>query len=182
MNDRCGRRNIVLTGFMATGKSAVGRRLASRLGYDFVDVDCLIEAEAGMAISEIFTSRGEAAFRELETRMVEVAARREGCVIATGGGAIVDPRNFESLSRSGIIVTLTADPDTILSRIGAGADRPLLGGGEKRERIQSLLATRASAYARAHLTLDTSKRSVDEVVEALVSLLRLHQVTPVEGT
>mgnify|MGYP001054288363 CR=1 FL=1 len=172
----------MLTGFMATGKSAVGRRLASRLGYDFIDVDDLIEAKAGMAIPEIFTSRGEAAFRELETRMVEVAAGRVGCVIATGGGAIVDPRNFEALRRSGVIVTLTADPDTILSRIGAGADRPLLEGGEKRERIRNLLAARAAAYARAHLTVDTSKRTVDEVVDALVSLLRSHQVTAVEGT
>jgi shikimate kinase len=181
MNNRCGRRNIVLTGFMATGKSSVGRQLALRLEYDFVDVDCLIEAEAHMSIPEIFTSQGEAAFRELEARMVERAAARIGCVIATGGGAIVDPRNFESLSRSGIIVTLTADPDTILSRIGTGTDRPMLKGGERRERIQNLLAARASTYAKAHLTVDTSRRTVDEVVDDLLNLLRSRHLTSREG-
>lgn len=168
---RCDRRNIVLTGFMATGKSSVGRQLASRLGYDFVDVDGLIEAEAGIPIPEIFTRQGEAAFRELEARMVEHAAGRTGCVIATGGGAIVNPRNLEALRRNGVIVTLTADPDVILSRIGAGADRPLLEGGGKRERIQDLLAARAPAYASADLTVDTSNQTVDEVVDHLVNLL-----------
>ncbi len=179
---RRGKRNIVLTGFMATGKSSVGRQLASRLGYDFVDVDGLIEAEAGMPIPAIFTRQGEAAFRELEARMVESAAGRVGCVIATGGGAIVNPRNLEALRRSGVIVTLTADPDIILSRIGAGADRPLLEGGEKRERIQDLLAARAPVYARADLSVDTSNRSVDEVVDHLVDLLCSFHVTAREGT
>jgi len=179
---RCERRNIVLTGFMATGKSSVGRQLANRLGYDFVDVDGLIEAEAGMPIPDIFTSQGEAAFRELEARMVELTAGRAGCVIATGGGAIVNPRNLAALKRNGVIVALTADPDVILSRIGAGADRPLLAGGEKRERIQRLLDARASAYAKADLSVDTSNRSVDEVVDQLVALLSSYPVAAPEGT
>jgi len=177
---RCDRRNIVLTGFMATGKSSVGRQLANRLGYDFVDVDGLIEAEAGTPIPEIFTSQGEAAFRALEARMVELVAGRTGCVIATGGGAIVNPRNLEALKRSGVVIALTADPETILWRIGSGEDRPMLRGGERQDRIRRLLEERAPAYAKADLTVDTSDRSVDEVVNHLLDLLATHRVTAVE--
>lgn len=177
MTAKGGGRNIVLTGFMATGKTSVGRQLAARLGYDFVDVDVLIEAEAGMPIPEIFTTRGEPAFRELEARMVERAAGRTACVIATGGGAIVNPQNLEALKRSGVVIALTADPETILSRIGRGEDRPMLRGGERRERIRLLLTERAPAYARADLTVDTSGHGVDEVVNRLMDLLGTQRVT-----
>ncbi len=174
------KRNIILTGFMATGKSSVGRRLAVRLGYEFLDLDPLIEAKAGMPIPEIFATQGEAIFRELEARMVERAAGRTGCVVATGGGAIVDPRNLEVLKRSGVIIALTASPDVILSRIGGGDDRPMLRGGEKRERIGLLMKERAPAYARADLIVDTSDRTMDEVVDHLVKLLARHRISPAE--
>jgi len=180
MTAKGGRRNVVLTGFMATGKSSVGRRLAVRLGYEFLDLDPLIEAKAGMPIPQIFTTQGEAIFRELEARMVEQAATRTGCVIATGGGAIVDPRNLEILKRSGVVIALTASPDVILSRIGGGDDRPMLRGGEKRERIRLLLKERALAYARADLIVDTSDRTMDEVVDHLVSLLTRFRVSATE--
>jgi len=165
-------RNIVLTGFMATGKSSVGPKLALRLGYDFVDVDALIEVEAGMPVPEIFSTYGEGAFRSLESRMLERVAARARCVIATGGGAIVDVRNLELLRRNGVIVTLTAEPDVILERIGSRNDRPMLQGGETRERIGHLLAERAAAYAKADLTVDTSTRTVEEVVTHLVEALK----------
>ncbi len=174
-----GKRNIILTGFMATGKSSVGRRLAVRLGYEFVDLDTLIEAEAGMLVPQIFEAQGEAAFRELEARMVERAAGWTGCVIATGGGAIVAARNLEALKRSGVVIALTASPEAILSRIGSGEDRPMLREGEKRERIRLLLEERAPAYAKADLTVDTSDRSVDEVVNHLMDLLATHRGTSV---
>lgn len=172
-----GKPNIILTGFMATGKSSVGRRLAVRLGYDFLDLDPLIEAEAGMPISRIFASQGEAAFRSLEARMVERVAARRGCVVATGGGAILDPRNLEALKRNGVVIALAADPATILSRIGPGDDRPMLWGGEKEERIRLLLAERAPAYARADLSVDTSARTIDEVVSQIVDALVPRRVT-----
>ncbi len=180
MTAKGGRRNIVLTGFMATGKSSVGRQLAARLGYDFVDVDALIETEADMPIPRIFATQGEPAFRELEARMVERAAGRTGCVIATGGGAIVNPRNLEALKRSGVVIALTASPETILSRIGSGEDRPMLGGGETRERIRLLMAERAAAYAKADLSVDTSDRSVDEVVHHLMDLLATRRAPSLE--
>lgn len=171
------RRNIILTGFMATGKSSVGPRLASRLGCAFVDLDTWIEAEAGMSVPQIFASQGEGAFRELEASMVERVASRTGCVIATGGGAIVNARNLEVLKRSGVLIALTADPETILSRLGGGEDRPMLRGGDSQERIRLLLEERASAYAQADLTVDTSDRTVDEVVDHLVALLARHRLS-----
>jgi shikimate kinase len=161
--------NIILTGFMATGKSCVGKELAARLGCEFLDVDTLIEAEAGMGIARIFATQGEERFRALESRMVEEASRRDGCVIATGGGAIVTPRNLEALKRSGVLIALTARPETILARAGAGEDRPMLRGGEKLERIRRLLAERAPAYAKADLTVDTTEKSVEQVVDQILA-------------
>jgi shikimate kinase / 3-dehydroquinate synthase len=170
------RRNIILGGFMATGKSTAGRRLAIVLGYDFLDLDTLIAAEAGMPISQIFSGQGEGAFRALETRMVERVAGRTGCVVATGGGTIVNPRNMEALKRSGVVVTLTADPDTIVARIGPTEDRPMLWGGDKRERVRLLLEQRAEAYAKADLIIDASAHTIDHVVNHILDFLTLHHV------
>jgi 3-dehydroquinate synthase len=170
------KRNIILGGFMATGKSSVGRRLAIVLGYDFLDLDTLIAAEEGMPISQLFTTRGEKSFRALETRMVERVAGRTGCVVATGGGTIVNPRNLETLKRSGVVVALTADPDTILARIGPTEDRPMLWGGDKRERVRLLLEQRAEAYAKADLIVDASARTIDHVVNHILEFLSLHHV------
>jgi 3-dehydroquinate synthase len=170
------KQNIILGGFMATGKSSVGRRLAIVLGYDFLDLDTLIAAEAGMPISQVFTAQGEGAFRALETRMVERVAARRGCVVATGGGTIVSPRNLEALKRSGVVVTLTADPDTILARIGPTNDRPMLWGGDKRERVRLLLEQRADAYAQADLIVDASAHTIDHVVNHILDFLTLHHV------
>ena len=170
------KQNIILGGFMATGKSSVGRRLAIVLGYDFLDLDTLIAAEEGMPISQLFTTRGEETFRALETRMVERVAGRTGCVVATGGGTIVNPRNLETLKRSGVVVALTADPDTILARIGPTEDRPMLWGGDKRERVRLLLEQRAEAYAKADLIVDASARTIDHVVNHILDFLTLHHV------
>lgn len=164
-------RNIVLTGFMATGKTSVGKRLAERLGCEFVDLDTLIEAEAGMPIPQLFSERGEAPFRAIEAAMVERVARRERCVIATGGGAVVDPRNLTLLKDSGTMIALVADPATILARVGSATDRPMLQGEDPRVRIEQLLAARACAYAQADVTVDTSTRTVEEVVEFIVRRL-----------
>ena len=165
--------NVILTGFMGTGKTAVGKRLAKRLGWRFVDVDELIEAHAKMPVARIFAERGELVFRRLERRYVSRVARGEEQVIATGGGAFVDPQNRARLRAGGVTVCLTAKPCVILERIGKRlALRPLLQGGDPLERIQALLAQRARAYAAADLTIDTTHRSVEEVVEQLWAQLR----------
>ncbi len=173
--------NIILTGFMATGKTSVGKELAERLGYAFVDLDTLIEGEAGMPISQIFATQGEDRFRSMESRMVEQAARRDACVIATGGGAIVNPQNLEALKRSGVVIALTAKPETILARVGSGEDRPMLWGGETLERIRLLLSERAPAYAKTDLTVDTTGQSVEGVVDHILEALRARRETSPEG-
>jgi shikimate kinase len=165
------KRNIVLCGFMATGKSSVGRRLAEMLRCDFLDMDSLIEIEEGMSISQIFASRGEPAFRALEAGMVERVARRKGCVIAAGGGTIVNERNLRRLKRSGIVIALTADIETILKRVGAAEDRPLLRGENKVERIRKLLREREQAYAKADIVIDTSLKSIEEVAQSVLDRL-----------
>src|ERR1700752_1096640 len=117
---------IVLTGFMGSGKSEVGRRLARRLGRAFIDTDELIEAHAGKSVASIFADDGEAAFRRLERDAVADAARRGEAVVALGGGAVLDPANVTVLRAAGVVICLTARPDAILARVGRGADRPLL--------------------------------------------------------
>ena len=165
------RRSIILTGFMATGKSLVGRRLAEKLGREFIDLDAVIEEEAGLDIPEIFRREGEARFRVRESRAAAMIVSRPGCVVATGGGAITDPGNLALFRRHGVVITLTADPETILSRIPRIEDRPMLSGEEPRERIRRLLEERAAAYARADLLLDTSGLQPDAVVARLVERL-----------
>lgn len=165
-------RNIILAGFKATGKSVVGRRLAERLGYAFVDLDALIEAESGMPIPQFFAERGEAAFRELEALLVERVAGQKRCVIATGGGTVVDPSNLRSLKQSGVVVMLTADLETILSRLGTAADRPILHGNDLRSRVEQLLAERRDAYAQADVTVDTTARTVDETVDCVLHAVK----------
>ena len=166
------KRNIFLCGFMATGKSSVGKRLAAIVKYEFVDMDSLIEAEERMTIPEIFSSRGEQAFRALESRMVERIAEWTRCVVATGGGTIVDPKNLETLKRCGVVITLTADMQTILLRSGKGDTRPMLQGGDKLERIRTLLKQRESFYSQADIICDTSSLKINEVAHRLVARLR----------
>jgi shikimate kinase len=164
--------NVVLCGFMATGKSSAGERLAEFLGYEFVDMDAAIEAEEGVSITRIFAERGEPAFRELESRMVERIMNRTGLVISTGGGTVVNPRNLANLKSCGIMVALTADIPTILRRAGSGEDRPLLQTEDREERIRALLLKRAPFYAQADMTIDTSSLTIEETVRQILDHLR----------
>ena len=161
--------NIVLTGFMGTGKTAVGKRLAKRLGWRFVDVDRLIESSTKMPIARLFVDRGEAVFRRLERRAIHRLARGQQQVIATGGGAFIDPQNRARLRMTGPVICLTAQPQAILNRVGRKIEtRPLLqGAANPLSRIRTLLARRAGAYAQADLTINTTRLSLDEVVERL---------------
>ncbi|HVN90236.1 MAG TPA: shikimate kinase [Candidatus Binataceae bacterium] len=172
---------IILTGFMATGKSAVARALARRLGWRNVDCDAEIVARAGKSIPEIFRDSGEPHFRTLEREVIaSIADSRRQCpqcghpmpaIVATGGGAIVDMRNVEVLRRAGVIVCLTARPEVIARRLGRSVkSRPMLTQGNKplKARIAELMEARREAYSRADITIDTSRLSVDEVVEAII--------------
>ena len=161
--------NIILTGFMGTGKTCVGKKLAKRLGWQFVDIDQLIEEGARKPIATIFVERGEPVFRRLERRFINRVIHGHHQVIATGGGAFIDPQNRAKLRVSGPVICLTAKPESILSRVGRRLEaRPLLARATNPLlRIRALLAQRTSAYAQADLTIDTSDLSVEAVVEQL---------------
>jgi 3-dehydroquinate synthase len=156
-------RNIVLTGFMGTGKTTVGRLLADELGYEFVDTDQLIEERHG-PIAEIFRTKGEEAFRRIERDLAAELGARDQHVISTGGRLMLDPLNVASLSRNGRVFCLVATPDEIFDRVsndGSGIERPLLAVPDPRQRIVELLAERTPEYRRfAQLTTDTVSAAV----------------------
>ena len=160
---------IILTGFMGTGKTEVGRRLARVLGRTFVDTDRLVEAKAGRTVADVFAADGEAGFRALEREAVAEACAIPDAIVATGGGALVDPENRRRLAASGPIVCLTASPEAILARVGGGSSRPLLAScgsdAERLDKIRTLLAARAAAYSTAAHTIDTTGLTVDQVVD-----------------
>lgn len=138
--------NIVLTGFMATGKTAIGRAIADKSRYRFEDTDSMIVTESGMEISEIFERYGEKYFRELERKAVEKAAQSDGTVIATGGGVVLDKRNVEALRKNGIIFNLDPDFAVIEERVGeARATRPLMKG-ESMDEIRERFLKRKPFY------------------------------------
>jgi len=168
-------RAIVLMGFMGTGKSEVGRRLARRLGRDFFDTDRLIEERAGKNVSAIFAEDGEVTFRAMETDVVRDVVTHAGAVIAVGGGAVVNPVNTRALRDAGsLMVHLTADRETILGRIGEATDRPLLGS-DPGAAITRLQAERGPIYAAAaDATVDTSGRRADDIVDEICALADKH--------
>jgi shikimate kinase len=162
------RSNIILVGFMGTGKTAVGRELAARMRRVFVDTDMWIEEEAGLPIPAIFAERGEAAFRALEAGAVARATALRDTVIATGGGALTREENLRRLRESGILVCLTARPGVILARTAPWTDRPMLAGAaDPIARVTELLAARAHCYAQADLTIDTSDLPIPDVAAAI---------------
>jgi shikimate kinase len=165
---------VILTGFMATGKTEVGRRLARRLGRPFVDTDGLVEAAAGKRVAAIFAEEGEAHFRALERAAVAEACLVPEAVVATGGGTLLDADSRRRLAAAGPIVCLSASAEEIVRRVEDAGTRPLLangGGGDRLGRIRELLATRAAVYALATHEVDTSGLSVDEVVERVRALV-----------
>lgn len=165
-------KNIILIGFMGTGKTSVGRLLASRLGRSFIDLDKKIEQEEGRTIPEIFQQDGEMYFRQKERSVVVKASRLTGAVIATGGGAVLDHDNVIRLKNSGILIGLTADPMTILQRTERRNNRPLLNCEDRLSQIEKLLSQRKPFYEVADYTLDTVASSPQQVAEQIIHLLR----------
>ncbi|MBU4532113.1 MAG: shikimate kinase [Eubacteriales bacterium] len=165
-------KNIILIGFMGTGKTVVGRRLARILKRDFVDTDAEIERATGKSIRQLFAEEGEARFRSEESILCAKLARQEGLVIATGGGIVLNPQNVDRLREAGILIGLSADPEVILQRVGLRGNRPLLRGGNKLERIKELLRERAGAYDVAEFTLDTNFGTPEQNARAIVDYLR----------
>ncbi len=177
-------RNIILVGFMASGKTSVGRALAKALsdvaalgcagGWTLVDADDEIVARAGKPIHRIFSEDGEPAFRELERQVIADLCAGERQVIASGGGAFVSPQNRDIMLSGGQVFYLSASPAEILRRVreedAGGPIRPLLAVEDPEARIAELLAQRAPAYAQAHYTVETDDLTPEGVAELIVGI------------
>lgn len=161
-------RNIVLTGFMGTGKTEVGRLLSNRLQYKLVDVDSEIENEQKMTINEIFRRSGETAFRDIESAAIKRISGIDKAVISTGGGAVLRQENMNSLREKGVIICLMASPETILKRTGNSNDRPLLQVENPLQKIRELLGFRRPFYETADIIIDTDNKSPLEVAEEII--------------
>jgi len=163
---------IILTGFMGTGKSVVGRLVADALGLEWVDTDELVERGAGVAISVIFEREGEERFRELESEALRDALSTSGRVVSTGGGVLLREENRAMMQAAGPIICLTANPDAILERTGSDQSRPLLRCDDPQEAIRNLMSEREQLYAQADYHLDTSSLTVRQVVEKVADIVR----------
>jgi len=164
--------NIVLTGFMGTGKTAVGRHLANELHISFVDVDMTIAKKAGKSIKEIFTSQGEAAFREIEASVLAEVTGQDKTVIATGGGALMAPKNREILQKNGILVCLTAKMGTLLERLKDDPTRPLLAGENLEHKIARLMKERQDIYNLCPVQVDTDGKTIAQVSKEIIEKVR----------
>ena len=167
--------NIVLTGFMGTGKTAVGKELARLLDIPLIDIDTEIEKSEEMTINDIFREYGESGFREIETVMIKKVVQRGRRVISTGGGAVLKDENMEVLRENGVIICLVASPETILRRVGTGSERPLLQGGDPLIKIERLLHSRKPYYDKADIIVDTENRTPLQIAEDITERIRNRQ-------
>jgi shikimate kinase len=169
--------SIALIGFMGTGKTAVGKLLAVKLGKEFIELDALIEKRAGRSIPEIFRRDGEAAFRELEIEVTKDVAGRKNAVIACGGGIVLNKINIDRLRRECVIVCLTASPLVILKRTSADEDgRPLLAVDDRLKQVKDLLEFRRPYYERsADITINTSRLKPETIIDRIIEKLREYE-------
>jgi shikimate kinase len=160
---------VVLVGFMGSGKSTVGRLLASRLGWSFVDLDEHVEKREGASVEELFRTRGEAAFRALEREAGAAALAHPSTVLAPGGGWSLAPGRLDELPEGTLTVWLQVTPETAVRRAtGHGRVRPLLGGADPVGRARELLREREGVYGRAALHLDAERASPSALAGAIV--------------
>ena len=164
-------KNIALIGFMGTGKTSVGKILAKRLNRPVVDVDLYVEINERKKISEIFEKEGEARCRALEKEAIRQICERQGIVITTGGGAVLDSENLETLKKSGWVINLSATPETIFKRVKDSRHRPLLDGKDKLKEIERLLAVRKPFYDKADFQFESDGRSSSQVAGLILEAL-----------
>jgi len=160
--------NFILIGFMGSGKTEVGKRLAKRLGYTFMDTDLLIEEKTGKSISDIFSKDGELFFRDIETLILTGLSGINEHVISTGGGIVTKKENILLLKKTGFIIWLKASPETILKRVGSETHRPLLKVDNPLEKIKKLMSQREQSYSEADLTIDTDGLEVEDIVNNII--------------
>ncbi|MCP5520665.1 MAG: shikimate kinase [Verrucomicrobiales bacterium] len=171
-------RNIALIGFMGAGKSTVGQAVARQLRFEFVDTDHLIEARAGMPISEIFAQQGEAAFRQIEQQVVTELAGRHHTVIATGGGVGANAEHLASLKKHALVVCLWVSPEVVWRRVRNQTHRPLLQVPDPQARIVQLLEERTPVYRQADVLMNSGLRQLTQVVQNVVHQYRIMTRAP----
>jgi len=168
-----GYRNVVLIGFMGSGKTVVGRSLARSLEYDFVDTDEQIQDVTGMSIAQLYRKHGEIRLRSEEQLVIKKLINRSGLVIASGGSLLPDQRNLDLLKDGGFFVLLHAEPEVILQRISRKNNRLLIGGKPDLEQIKQMLEQREEFYRQlADFIINTTEISVDEAVEVIAAKYR----------
>ena len=162
--------NVILLGFMGTGKTCVGKALAARLDMEFVDMDAIIEERAGKPITRIFAEEGEAHFRGLERSLVQELSGESGRVIGAGGGVVLNDDNVRDYERTGLVVCLAATPEEILQRVEQDTTRPLLAGEDKLEKIVSILGARKHLYDAIPHGVDTTGLTVEQVAAQILAM------------
>jgi shikimate kinase len=174
--------NLVLIGYRTTGKTSVGVRLAEALDCPFVDLDQVLVREAGRSVADIVAQNGWDEFRRLEKELVARYQDTRGQVLATGGGVVLDPDNVAALRKNGILIWLTAEPAAIQARLAQDqprdANRPSLTGGDTVREVEAVLEERTLLYqAAAQISVDTTHRSVSQVVELVLAALRSEEAS-----
>ena len=164
-------RTVILTGFMGTGKSSVGRVLARMTGLTYVDLDALIVAQAGKSINEIFAEQGEAAFRALESVMLQNLCRQQGIILSTGGGAVLSSVNRAVMKAEGMVINLTAPVPVIRERLRHATNRPLLQDGAASDNIERMLGEREACYAEADIRIDTAGKKIEDIAAEIMQYL-----------
>lgn len=164
--------NLVLTGFMGTGKTTVGKKVARELGMEFVDTDKEIEQVTGLAISEIFYRYGEIRFRSEEQAAVRRLAQGDNRVIATGGGVVLNQENMTHLRANGVVVCLAASPEVIYERVRRKKTRPLLATEDPKATIRELLQEREQFYRVADVIVDTSGKNPEQVRDEVIAIFK----------
>jgi len=164
-------RNIILTGFMGTGKSTLGKHLAARMGYRFRDLDEMIVVHENMSVNEIFKQKGEPYFRALETSLICGISEDQGIVLSTGGGAVISPENRSMLRKMGLVVNLRAAPTALLERLSGENERPLLKGAKDTATVERMLQERETCYADADIRIDTTDKKMEDVADEIMLFL-----------
>lgn len=168
------KKNIVLIGFMGSGKTSVGKRLSISLKREFIDTDDFIEKREGMTITEIFGRKGEQYFRDMERELCQRFALPKGKIIATGGGVIKSAENVANLKKGGVIIYLKSSPERIAYNLRFDNSRPLLEGSNKEEKIAKLMEERKSLYEScADIAIDVSEKNLDETLKEIYKVLGL---------
>lgn len=163
--------NVILTGFMGTGKSSIGRLLAARLGYRFCDLDAVIVEQEGRSINEIFSSAGEEYFREVESATLQRILQQASQVVSTGGGAVIMQKNRDLMRKAGVVVNLVASPQSILRRLQNDDQRPLLRDSKSLEQVEKMLLERERFYSEADIRIDTNGKNVEDVAREILNHL-----------